>query len=288
MKKDFFTDFLKKYIGLPFLIIKDSIMDSINQDGIEHAGYLAFLSILSLFPFLIFIVSITSFFGSSQIGVKLFMMLLSSVPPNIANALSPRITEIVTGPPQSLLTVAIIGIIWTASSTVEGLRTILNRAYRVESPPPYIWRRLLSILQFFVIALIVTITMILLVVLPAILKKSEMIISVNFRIDYDWFYLRHLIIFLVLLITSSLLYYFIPNANQKFIEVIPGAVVCIILWSIILNLFFIYLEKFNQFNLLYGSLGGIIGSLVFFYLISLVFIIGAEFNYHFKRVYKSR
>ena len=276
----------KKYVRIPYVIFKHSVLDTIRQDGIEHAGYLAFLSILSLFPFLIFLVSILTFLGDSETGAKTIVFLLSSAPPDIASALSPRIEEILNGPPQSLLTIAIIGIIWTASSAVEGIRTILNRAYRIFSPPPYIWRRLLSIFQFFMITISITAAMVLLVIFPALLKKIELVLTTNFRIDYDWMRLREVVIFLILFISTALLYYIIPNAEQRFIHTLPGAFVCVILWASILKLFSIYLEKFNQFNLLYGSLGGIIGALMFFYLTSLVFIMGAEFNYNFARMYK--
>ncbi len=118
----------RKFILLPYYILRSSINDTIRQDGIEHAGYLAFLSILSLFPFLIFLFSIVTYFGDSKICSHLIYVVLNNLPTNISTSLLPRVSEIVNGPPQGLLTVAIIGIIWTASSAVEGLRTILNRA----------------------------------------------------------------------------------------------------------------------------------------------------------------
>jgi membrane protein len=288
MIRKFFRRIWKKYIKIPVIIFKYSAIDTIKQDGIEHAGYLAFLSILSLFPFLIFLMSMMTSFGDSEIGARMIVMLLGAAPSSISDSIAPRVEEIVNGPPQSLLTVAVVGIIWTASSAVEGVRTILNRAYRVFSPPPYILRRLLSIFQFFMITITITAAVILLVIFPAMLGKVELALSPHFRTDYDWFYLRQATIFLILLIATALLYYIIPNVDQKFIHALPGAAICVGLWAGILDLFFIYLEKFNQFNLLYGSLGGIIGVLMFFYLTSLVFFIGAEFNYNFVRMYKLR
>ena len=278
----------KKFIILPYYITKSAISDTIKQDGIEHAGYLAFLSILSLFPFLIFLSSIVTYFDNSEICNNLIHIVLNTLPNNISTSLLPRINEIINGPPQGLLSIAFIGIIWTASSAVEGLRTILNRAYRVTSPPDYIWGRLLSIAQFIVITLIISITLISLVLIPAILKKAELTFFINFSIDYDWLYFRQSIIIFILFITTSLLYYHIVDLKQQYRDTIPGTIIAIILWTIILKLFIIYLEKFNQFDLIYGSLGGIIGTLMFFYLINLVFIIGAEFNYHCQRVYRKR
>ncbi len=52
MTKTYGQYIFKKYLKLPYAIIKLSIIDAIRKDGIEHAGYLAFLSVLSLFPFL--------------------------------------------------------------------------------------------------------------------------------------------------------------------------------------------------------------------------------------------
>jgi membrane protein len=275
----------RKFVLLPYYILRSSISDTIRQDGVEHAGYLAFLSILSLFPFLIFLFSVITYFGDSEICSHLIYLVLNNLPTNISTSLLPRINEIVNGPPQGLLTIAIVGIIWTASSAVEGLRTILNRAARAPSPPPYLWGRLLSIMQFIVITLIISITVVILVLAPAILKKIEMVFLVNFRIDYDWLYFRQSIIILILFTATSLLYYHITDVKQRFFDIIPGTIVAIFLWTIILRLFAIYLENFNQFSLVYGSLGGIIGALMFSYFVNLIFIIGAEFNYHFKRAY---
>ncbi len=278
----------RRLIVLPYKILKSAITDTIRQDGIEHSGYLAFLSILSLFPFLIFLFSIATYLGDSEIYTNLIYVVLNNFPKNISQSLLPRVDEIVNGPPQGLLTVAIIGIIWTASSAVEGLRTILNRAYRVNSPPDYIWGRLLSILQFIIITLVISIVVTILILAPAILKKMELIFLVNFNINYDWFYIRQLIIIFTLFTTTSMLYYHIVDLKQRYRDTIPGTIVAIILWTLTLKIFSIYLENFKQFNLIYGSLAGIIGALMFFYLVNLVFIIGAEFNYHFKRTYSRK
>ena len=273
--------FLQKYIKMPYIILIKSTKNVIKQDGIEYSGYLAFLSILSLFPFLIFLVSITSIFDNFNIGIELIILFEDVIPKNIIKALIPRLEEIVTSPPQSLLTIAIIGTIWTASSTVEGLRTALNRAYLVKSPPKYIFRRLLSILQFFIIVFSIILIVLILVILPIILKKIN--ITSSWNINYN---IYHYIIYIVLIIGTSSLYYIIPNTKQTILNTFPGSIVCVILWMLISNIFSFYIKEFNQISLLYGSLAGIICALVFFYLMSLIFIIGAKFNFYFRRVYK--
>jgi membrane protein len=75
----------------------------------------------------------------------------------------------------------------------------------------------------------------------------------------------------------------LPNVKQTFISVSPGASVVILLWFIIGNIFSLYLSKFEQVNIIYGSLGGIIAFLLFIYLTAMIFIYGAELNYRLQR-----
>ena len=274
----------RKYLVLPFKIFNISTHDAVNQDGFEHAGYLAFLILLSLFPFLIFLITIIGFFGGSESGIEIVKNVLRLTPDEVAAALSPRIDEIIYGPKQSFLTIAIIGVIWTASSSVEGCRTVLNRAYRVEFPPPYLFRRFISIVQFFIISILITLGITTFIILPAFLKG----VLGNYYANIDIlsnYYLKNLPLLFILFTSTSLLYYVLPNVKQKYSQTIPGTILAIVLWSILLKLFALYISYYPQINLVYGSLTGIILSLLFFYLVSFVFILGAEFNYHYHRVY---
>lgn len=284
--RHFFSYNFRKYFLVPFKIIRMAIIDTMRHDGVEHAGYLAFLSILSLFPALMFFVALIGFIGASDIGIHYVEEFFKVIPQDIARGIAPRVKEIVSGPPQSFLTIAIIGIIWTASSSVEGCRTILNRAYRVVLPPPYLWRRLLSIAQFFIIISAIIAGIFFLVVIPIVFNKLSSYLPFAIDVNFDVFYLRQIMIFMILVLTTSLLFYILPNVKQKITQTIPGAILTVSCWICLQKGFLFYLKTFHQFNLVYGSLTGVIVSLMFFYLVSLVFIVGAEFNYHFHRVYK--
>lgn len=273
-----------KFFIIPIKVFRMAIIDTVRQDGIEHAGYLAFLSIFSLFPFLIFLISIIAHIGGDIMGAKAVYVAVNSLPQEAAQALLPRIQEIISGPPQSFLTIAIIGVIWTASSSVEGLRTILNRAYRVHLPPPYLLRRLISVIEFFIITFSITAVIMIFVIVPSFFKGSEIDLLLNFFINIPS--LNRFVIFIFLACSASLLYYAIPNVKQKITKTFPGAVLTVILWTITQKAFLYYLKQFDQFNFIYGSLAGIMIYLMFFYLVNLIFIFGAEFNYHLHRVYQ--
>jgi len=286
LKKNIFGYFFRKYVVIPCKILKTSMLDTIKQDGIEHAGYLAFLSIFSLFPFLIFLIALIGLLGADSAGQKIIYTALNSLPQDAASALLPRVGEIVSGPPQSFLTIAILGVIWTASSSVEGYRTTLNRAYRVHLPPPYLLRRLISIAEFFVITFTITAVIMIFVIIPSILKGTNAEIIVQIYIEHSSNLFNKFIIFIFLICSVSLLYYFIPNVKQKINKTFPGSIVTVILWTLTQKAFLYYINKFQQFSFIYGSLAGIMIYLMFFYLVNLIFIYGAQFNYHFYRVYK--
>ncbi len=78
------------------------------------------------------------------------------------------------------------------------------------------------------------------------------------------------------------MYYILPNVKLNFIDVFPGALLTVILWIISGYLLSTYIVYYNQLNLMYGSLGSIIVTLIFFYIINMIFIYGAEFNYLMK------
>jgi membrane protein len=255
-------------------------VNTVEHDGIEHAGYLAFLGLLGLFPFLVFVVALAGFIAERQAGEQFIRMILAQLPAEMVNALTPRITEIISGPPQGLLTISILGAIWTSSSAVEGYRTVLNRAYRVATPPAYIWRRLLSIAQTLVLSFVVVVSMIVLVVLPMVWGKIEAAFGKS-----GIFLTRNQIVcvsLVVIFVGVSVAYYFLPNLKQNLHSVAPGAVLVTLLWIESAHLLSLYLSRFGQINRIYGSLGSVIAALFFFYVSNVIFIYGAEFNYLLK------
>jgi len=256
-----------------------SVVKMIDHDGIEHSGYMSFMVLVSIFPFFIFILAFTSFLGASELGEKFVELALENMPEHSTESIKIRISELMSSPPQGLLTLAIVGTIWTSSSFVECLRTILNRVYEIKAPPNYILRRLLSIAQFLIISSGISFAMLLLIIIPIGLEKIPEFM--NWIEDYKSMlnFARYGLVVLSLFFAVCALYYIIPNASLRFLEVVPGAILTVALWAISGFLLSTYIVYYNQLNIVYGSLGSIIVTLVFFYIVNMIFIIGAEFNY---------
>lgn len=268
-----------------FYCLIEGIKRTIIYDGTEHAGYMAFMVMLSLFPFLVFFLALTSFFGVAELGSTLIEMLIDSSPESAVGSIKVRLEELKQAPPSSLLNLAICGTIWTASSFVEGMRTILNRIFEVTSPPAYFRRRILSIIQFLALCFILVTIMLFFGVIPALLAKLQ----INIKDSPGLFaqYTKDLYMFVGLFTCVLGFYRFIPNTVISTWQIIPGALLTSICWQICGRFLMQYINQYHQLSLVYGSLGSIIITMLFFYIINFIFIVGAAFNYHLS-VYTHR
>lgn len=270
--------FLKKTVWLLYKAA-DNLID---HDGVELSGYLAFLSLLSLFPFLVLVVATAGWLGQGELGTQFVAMVLNYAPEQALSSLKPRIDEIMSGPPEGFVTISILGAIWTASSAVEGWRLVLNRAYHVYNPPVYYLRRLLSILQLLMFMLLVLIAMSVVIFAPLLFKKLQMISGIPIPASVVSFWHQYAIHIgiLVLYVAVAGLYYVLPNIKHRLLSILPGAALAVALLVAGAYGFGVYITHASgQVNLIYGSLGSYIATLVFFYIMHIFFIYGAEFNY---------
>ncbi len=253
----------------------------VENYGVEVAGYLTFLGLLALFPYLVLMVSATGLVGQGETGRHLIALLLEHLPADAVATLRPRIVEITSGPPHSILTFSVLGAIWTSSSAIEAIRGMLNRAYRVHKPPAYFSRRLTSIAQIFILTLMLLVLMLVFVFVPVALKSFLHVTGLEMPLQFSHLFNRY---FLPIGIVSlfgivAAFYYVLPNIKQNFLAVAPGALLVVVLWVAGASLVSFYLNDIGHVTLIYGSLSGFIATLIFMYVMSLIFIYGAEFNH---------
>lgn len=251
------------------------------NDGIELAGYLTFLTILSLFPFCVLIISAFGFIGQGDMGAQFIDFLIDHLPQEAVSALMPRIDEITSGPPQGLLTIAILGAIWTSSSAVEGMRTVLNRAYKVSEPPHFFFRRMMSIAQILIFTLAILLVMVILVFAPIAMQAFMRITGLLVPVAIEHVFVDYFVYIGAAILFAGVagLYYVLPNVKQTFLGVAPGAMLVVMLWIAGTSAITYYFTSIGQFNIIYGSLSSFIATLIFFFVMNIIFIYGAEFNH---------
>ncbi len=263
----------------PILRVLASAIGRVNRhNGILYAGHMAFTAMLSFFPFLIFLTALAGFVGEPQTAQAFVDRMFDLVPERVGDALMPAVTEVLTSRHGGLLTFSFVGALWVASSGVEAVRHVLNRSYGVVEVRPF-WQRRLESLAIVVTGGSLTLVLSLSVILgPAIWSVVTSAVEIPIGVQTAVGTARDLVAVAIIGIILSVLHALLPCARQRLRDVWPGALLTALLWIGLATAFSLYLANLTDFNVTYGSLGGVVLTLVYFHASALLFIFGAELN----------
>ena len=249
-----------------------------ENEGLELSGYIAFTAFLSLFPFMIFLAALTGFVSDPESADQLIEAMFTFLPQDVAETLAPAVREVLASRTGGLLTFGILGTLWFSSNGLEALRAGLNRAYKAAEQRPVWWLRLQSI--GFVIAggLLLFFVSLAVIVGPVVWDAFGPQVREFLATELTFVTARYLAAMLLLFVGLLLLHRWLPNTRQGFLRVLPGVLVTVVLWAAGASLFSWYLGNLADYTVLYGSLGGVAITLVFFYFMAVIFQYGAEFN----------
>ena len=262
----------------PLDVLRKAIRDFIGDDMPTHAAALAYHILLALFPFIIFLLALLGALGWGDAFDRLLSEARAALPPDALVLVEQVIGEIRGQPREGLLSVSILFAVWAASAGVRSLMTALNGAYDVEETRP-IWKRYpLSIFYTIGLAALAIIASGLLVVGPLVAYWFGGQIQLSRGAALAWMWLRLPVVVLLLLLTFAIIYKTTPNIDQPFRYVTPGSMVGVLVWIIASVGFSAYVENFGNYGATYGSLGGIVVLLLYFFVSSAALLFGAEIN----------
>ncbi|WP_047476501.1 YihY family inner membrane protein [Bacillus siamensis] len=246
------------------------------HEGQSKSAELAYFFLLSLFPLMIFMLTLTAYLPISAEDV---LGAVDQYAPDSAMSMVKSITEQTLNKRSGgLLSFGIIAVIWSASNGMNAIVRAFNHAYEVEENRSFIIIRLTSI--FLTIAMVVTILIALL--LPVFGREIGLLaadfIGASGLFLQVWSVVRWGISPLILLIVFTALYIFAPNKRLSLRFVLPGAVFAAAGWIIVSMLFSFYVGTFANYSATYGSIGGIIVLMIWFYLTGTLLILGGEIN----------
>ncbi|MCB1882803.1 MAG: YihY/virulence factor BrkB family protein [Geminicoccaceae bacterium] len=250
----------------------------ISDQGVVLAGYIAFTSVFAMFPFLVFLLSFAGFVGQGAAAAESIRIALDLLPPEVAGVLSPVVDEIRRGPHGTLITFSILLTLWFSSSGLESLRHALNLAFNAEGHGSFWGNRLKSIGITIASAMLILAAMTVLIGLPVAQDLLAWLAQKDvFTLNLSNV-LRYLIGTGILLFLTLSLYILLPKVSLGLLDVLPGAIVSVAVWAGATSLYSVYLRSFGRYSILYGSLGGVIFTLFYFYISAIIFIFGAQLN----------
>lgn len=262
----------------PFRVIA-RVWTGAYHDGFIHAGNLAYMAIVALFPFFITVGAAFSLIGEQAQRAASVHSFLSGLPPVVATALEPVAMDVIVARSGWLLWVGGLVGLWTVGSLIETIRDILRRAYGTRETYAY-WRyRLISTGMIVVAVIALQFALLAQVAIGA----AQEVIQAWFPRAADWIGTlgtSRLVPATLIYGAIYLLFYTLtPGAYRvRRYPKWPGALLVTVWWAAVSAVLPSILHRFFTYDLTYGSLAGVMIALFFFWLVGLGMVAGAELN----------
>jgi membrane protein len=259
-------------------LLKRTFNETLADDVLNLAAQQAYYFFFALFPALLAVISIASFFPVENLIDEIQSMLGTVAPPDVLKIVAEQIAKIAEGNAGGILTVAFLFTIWSSSSALVSLSSTLNAAYDITEGRPWWKVRITAIGLTLLLALFVLVSMTLVIAGPTLAEKVADAIRMGPAFEWTWKILQWPLVFVLVTTAVALVYYFAPDAEQDWIWITPGSVVATTLWVMASLGFKVYLANFANYNETYGAIGGVMVLLLWFYVSGIALLIGAELN----------
>jgi membrane protein len=250
----------------------------------DHAAALTYYTLLSLFPAILFAVSVLGFFGSSALvndAVKFFGD--AGAPPQLLSAvedlLKAATSKEAEGAALTALILSLATSLYGASGAFGAVGRALNRVWRVDEGRSFVRHKLNDIMWTAVLLVLVLITFVLIFLGGDLANEILGIIGIGDAGAAVWKIARWPAALVVAMLIYAIVYFAAPNVKAKRFEwVTPGAALGVVLWLVASAGFFLYVSTIGTSNAAYGAFGGVIVLLTWLWITNLMLLFGAELN----------
>ncbi|WP_448663001.1 YihY/virulence factor BrkB family protein [Sphingomonas sp. CJ20] len=265
--------------GPRFFTILSRVAVGTFNDGFTYAGNLAYLSLVTIFPFLIVAAAVAQLVGRSAEGIRTLEAFLQTVPPDVADVLRKPATDVLQARTGSLLWFGAVVGLWTTAGFIETLRGILRQAYGVQSSTPF-WKQRLGSIGIIIAAVVLAMAAFSLqVMLTGVEQFLYKLVPFGSNLQAI-VSLSKLAPAVVLFGALYILFYSLtPGRYRKTAcPKWPGAFFTTAWWMLVTSALPWVLGTLGSYDLTYGSLAGVMIALIFFFLVGLGMVVGAELN----------
>ena len=238
----------------------------------DIAASLTFFAVLALFPFLLFLVTLTGLALRPEQIEQLILEVGKVAPADATRIIAQQIRDINQGQNVGLLTIGFVGAIWSASGGIASLMDALNGVHRVADGRPFWKTRGIAILTTLGAGAAVLVAALVGVAAGPIAN------AIGGPVAKAVTWLRLPIAGAMMAIVWALLYYVLPDVRQRLRLITPGSVFGVVVWVIASWGFSFYVAHFGDYNKTYGAIGGAIVMLMWMWISAIFLILGAEIN----------
>lgn len=253
-----------------------------KTDVFGLAAQLAYFLLLSLFPFLLFLLTLVGYLPIEWNMVVALMDQL--VPDQMMDIINQNIYRLLNRQEGGLLSLSIIGTLWAASNGINALTRAFNRAYDVQENRSFLVARFISVIL--TIAMVFVLLMALL--LPVYGRMIGEYIFTFFGLSEElmkvWNTFRWVISSVIIFIVLLALYVLAPNKRIYLKNAVWGALFSTVLWQLASWLFSYYVNTLGNYDATYGSLAAVIVMMIWFYISGIIIITGGVLNAYIREL----
>jgi membrane protein len=251
----------------------------LNFDLDQRAAAVSFSLMLAVFPGTLFLFTLIPLIPIQGLDVLIMDFTKNLMPAPLYDTINTTLYDIISKPRADILSFGFVFATFAATNGMMSLMRAFNMALKQRERRTYLKARWLAFqLTLLLIAVLFTAILILIIGKIALNFISEKVINNSAFSYWGLNLMGYASVFLIFFMGISSIYYFGPAIQRKLKFFNFGALLASILCILVTNLFSYYVENFNSYNRLYGSIGTLIAIMVWIYLISLTLIIGFEVN----------
>ena len=246
---------------------------------IDRAAAVAFYVFLALFPTILFLFTLIPYFPLQNVTANILEALQTILPPGTYESVSSTITQIMSIEHGGLMSIGLLLAFYFSTSAVSSFFRGFNMGDKEFGQIPFLKIQIYSILVMLMFVVLLLISIVLITVgqrlLPMLFVKMHFysgftVLMINI--------LRWLIVIFALIVAMSLLYHFGNPRSKRFKLFTPGSLLFTGLFIVGTMLFNFYISNISTYNLLYGSIGGLIIFVIWIYFNCILILIGYELN----------
>ena len=268
--------------------VVDVLLHELKLDSItKRASYMAFNFTLSMFPTVIFLFTLIPYIPIPDLNVSILNFMEDFMPKEIYEATAGTINDIVNIPRGGLLSINFLFALVLSTNGIMSLMDAFDKKYKTFRKRTYLRKRIIATLLTFALSFILITAIAAIFFGTYILDVLVFYEVVTERFTYSLIVLLKYIsvIFLFLIATCSI-YYYVPAIHDKWPFFSAGAIVATLLIFLVSWLFSLYISIFDTYNHFYGSIGALVGLMIWLDFVSMILILGFEINVSIDSVTK--